>query len=268
MRVLRETYAGEGIPWTLNYDAQGRVIEREWIDGNLSCVITYDSFGFGTASGNMYNEAGEILATSAQMTTVKAALIALALTTQRPKFKVSDVNNISIEWNAPREGFRGYGGECILNAQLQGAVIANPGTANNLIFTATIPGWMRSVGSTYISTWWAETPGTTAGWTKLQRTLFNGGTALYSTGSGSNTTTWYQVTAPVKEFVLGTVKSGTSGTAVGDRSNQTVAGSGGATDKAIAAGTDITVTSEIAYALDPGTVNCTGWGYELIHRLG
>lgn len=261
-RVLRETV--DGIPWDFTYDGQGRLSSRVWASGGLTATITYDADGFGTASGNIFRDGGVIQTTASQMAALKTGLIALALSGVAPKFYVSDFD-LNVGWDAARNGFRGVGGRCVINAQLTGATINDPSTVDNTIFSATIPGWMRSAGSTYIVSWWASTPNGAI--VKSHKTTING-TLVANVGSGAAATLFYQSACVVKELSAGVISAGSAGSAVGDITNTSLGNSALITTSP-AAGTDVSVVVATTYASGPGAgTNCTGFDFLLEHKLG
>lgn len=154
-RVLSETV--DGIPWTYTYDVQGRLEGRTWSAGGLSATITYNSNGFGTASGNII-KGDSIVVTSSQMATLKTALAALSATENKPKFYVSDFDSsrgLELEWNPVDECFRFPGGTDGIVGHDTTTVTATdaPGTDNAesaALYTITIPGWLRGPKSRII----------------------------------------------------------------------------------------------------------------------
>lgn len=76
-RVLTENVSG--FPWTLSYDAQGRLVTRTITGSTVAATISYDAAGFGTATGNyLFNDG--VVATLAQMRALQALIIAGTVT--------------------------------------------------------------------------------------------------------------------------------------------------------------------------------------------
>ncbi len=264
-RVLRETFAGEGIPWTLSYDAFGRVIKREWAAGGLVANIAYDAYGYGTATGNVYNAQGEIETTSSQMPTLKSALTALALTTQTPRFHVNGLD-ITVEWAANRSAFRFPRGLGTISYQFNAPAVADPGAAETAaLFTATLPGWLRAPGAEYRVFTRYNSPNYDS-LTKSYRIRINGSIEWQRISAIAATVTEYQLDAAAREVTAGTVSVWGLSAGVGPSTSYS---SSGSTNHSIAADTDITITTTVQYASDPtaAATGISGQTFLLEHRL-
>jgi hypothetical protein len=106
-RVKTETI--NGIPWTLQYDAQGKPTFREYVAGGLSVPITYNgAFGYVT-SGN-YTDCRGIRVTPAQATSLKTQLTSLGQAVQGLRlnvigFESGGLGDVAVEWDAVTDAY-------------------------------------------------------------------------------------------------------------------------------------------------------------------
>jgi YD repeat-containing protein len=246
-RVLTETV--DGIPWTFSYDAQGRLIEREWAAGGLTATIAYDADGFGTASGNIFRDGGAIETTASQMAALKTALTALALTNNTsPNFYVRDSGTgLTLEWNPTNNCFRFPGGYGTIRFLTNSTGVASPAAAEVTLATITLPGWLRAPGAIYRFSSHFDVPN--AAIVKTVRHKANG-TAFMSFATGA-TTIETQVDNALWELAAGTLRHFATGATIGETG--TYQGASQPTISATA-DADVTFTQTVQYASDPGAI--------------